>query len=194
MRIGVISDNHSRTADGGDLPASVLEVFSGADLIVHCGDAGSWGTLDRLEAVAPVVGVLAKNGQNGTGEDKRIEGDRRIIRADGLRIGIVHDLVTQGVTTESHPGLVSAQGELGAAIRALFGEAIDVLLWGGTHAASISYVSGMLMVNPGSPTLPADHSPDARGTVAVVDVDGGIARPKIVDVGGSLRSTGNRPM
>ena len=44
-RIGVIADNHSRTSDGADLPQPVLEAFSGVDLIVHCGDAGSWGTL-----------------------------------------------------------------------------------------------------------------------------------------------------
>ena len=50
-RIGVIADNHSRTSDGADLPQPVLEAFTGVDLIVHCGDAGSWGTLDRLASV-----------------------------------------------------------------------------------------------------------------------------------------------
>ena len=44
----VIADNHSGTSDGRDVPQSVLDAFTGVDLIVHCGDAGTWGTLDRL--------------------------------------------------------------------------------------------------------------------------------------------------
>src|SRR5256714_12837340 len=103
-RIGVIADNHSRTADGSDVPQSVLDAFAGVALIVHCGDAGSWGTLDRLATVAPVIGV--QGGHNGTGDDPRITGTKRVIDVDGLRAGVVHDLVLQGLTTASTPKLV----------------------------------------------------------------------------------------
>jgi putative phosphoesterase len=182
VRIGVISDNHSRTADGSDVPQEVLDAFAGSDLIVHCGDAGSWGTLDRLATVAPVVGVRAKNGQNGAGDDDRIGGEWRVIDVEGMRVGVIHDLVTHGLTTESNPRLVSATGELDAALVDFFGEKIDVLLWGGTHVGRIAYVPGILMVNPGSPTLPGDRPRPSLGYVAVLEVAGRVATARVVEL------------
>src|SRR2546423_10358661 len=76
-RIGVIADNHSRTADGADVPQAVLDAFAGVDLIVHCGDAGSWATLDRLATVAPVVGVLG--GHNREKDGPRIPRKQPVI-------------------------------------------------------------------------------------------------------------------
>src|SRR5689334_20132521 len=111
VKIGVIADNHSGTADGADVPQQVVDGYAGVDLSVPCGVAGDWGTLARLALVAPVVGVLG--GHNGNGEDKRISGKKRVSDAGGLRAGIVHDLVSQGVTTESHPTLRPAKGDLG---------------------------------------------------------------------------------
>ena len=179
-RIGVIADNHSRTPDGSDVPQAVLDAFAGVDLIVHCGDAGSWGTLDRLETVAPVVGVLG--GHNGTGDDARIQGDKRVIDVGGLRAGVVHDLVTQKITTESAPTFKPTSDDLAKALAAFFGEPIDVLLYAGTHVPRIAWASGMLLVNGGSPTLPNDRPKGSLGTVAVVEVTDGIASARIVEL------------
>jgi len=172
-RIGVLADNHSRAADGSDVPQAVLDAFAGVDLIVHCGDSGSWGTLDRLETVAPVVGVTG--GHNGTGSDKRITGDRRVIDVGGLRAGVAHDLVTLGLTTESAPTFTPVSDDLGKALATFFGEPIDILLYAGTHIARIAWASGILLVNGGSPTLPADRPRPSLGTVAIVEVTEGIA-------------------
>jgi putative phosphoesterase len=181
MKIGVIADNHSRTPDGSDVPQQVLDAFAGCDLIVHCGDAGSWGTLDRLETVAPVVGVLG--GHNGNGDDRRIDGKKRVIDAGGLRAGVVHDLVSQGVTTESHPALKPASGDLGPALKAFFGEPVDLVLYAGTHVPRIASAGGVLMVNGGSPTLPADRPKGSLGSVAIVEVEGGVATARTVPLG-----------
>jgi hypothetical protein len=180
MRVGVIADNHSGTPDGADVPARVLEAFAGVDLIVHCGDAGSWGTLDRLATVAPVVGV--RGGHNGTGDDSRIEGDKRVIDLDGLRAGVVHDLVKRGLTTESNPRFVPANDDLGRSLDAFFGEHVDVLLYAGTHVPRIGYARGTFMVNPGSPTLPADRPKGSLGAVALVEVDEGIASARVIEL------------
>src|SRR5215470_15183948 len=56
-RIGLIADTHGRRDDGSDLPDAVLQAFAGVDLIVHCGDIGNPGILNRLETVAPVLAV-----------------------------------------------------------------------------------------------------------------------------------------
>jgi hypothetical protein len=39
-----------------------------------------------------------------------------------------------------------------------------------------------VFVNPGSPNLPAEPRPGGLGTVAVVDLGGGVARAMIRDV------------
>ena len=180
MKIGLIADNHSGKADGSDLPQQVLEAFAGCDLIVHCGDAGSWGTLDRLQSVAPVVGVLG--GHNGSGDDRRISGTSRVIDLDGLRAGVVHDLVRQGITSESYPALKPASGDLATGLRSFFKERIDVLLYAGTHVPRIASAGGILLVNPGSPTLPNDRPKPSLGAVAVIDVVDRIATARTVEL------------
>src|SRR5262249_12357619 len=122
---------------------------------------------------------------NGNGDDRRIAGKKRVIDVGGLRAGVVHDLVAQGVTTESHPALRPASGELGPALRAFFGEPIDLLLYAGTHVPRIASAGGILRVNGGSPTLPADRpkGPNgALGAVAVVDIEDGVATARTVEL------------
>jgi putative phosphoesterase len=179
-RIGVLADNHSRTPDGSDLPQAVLDAFAGVDLIVHCGDCGAWGALDRLETVAPVVGVLG--GHNGDGDDRRIQGKKRVIDAGGLRAGIAHDLVALGLTTESAPAFKPTSPDLAKALTEFFGEPIDILLYAGTHVPRIAWASGMLLVNGGSPTIPLDRPRGSLGAVAIVEVTDGIASATVVDL------------
>src|SRR2546425_7140138 len=179
-RIGVLADNHSRTPDGSDVPQEVVDAFAGVDLIVHCGDAGSWETLDRLERVAPVLGVFG--GHNGQGDDERIDGEKRVLAIDGLRVGVVHDLVRHGLTTESAPAFKPTTADFGTALRSFFGEPIDVLFYAGTHVPRVAWMSGVLMVNGGSPTLPSGRPKGSLGTVAIVEFDGGSVTPRIIEL------------
>src|SRR5439155_21941049 len=155
----------SRATDGADLPQQVLDAFAGSDLIVHCGDAGSWGTLDRLATIAPVLGV--RGGHNGIGDDDRVPGEKRVIDLGGLRAGVVHDLVKQGVLAESSPRVVPAAGNLEGALDDFFGEQLDLLLYAGTHVARVGSAGRVFLVNPGSPTVPVDRPKGSLGTVAV---------------------------
>jgi predicted phosphodiesterase len=72
-------------------------------------------------------------------------------------------------------GVVFALPE-GADVAELFGRPLRLVLYGGTHAASVEERDGTLLVNPGSPTLAE------RATVALVDVDGDDIRARIIDV------------
>ena len=180
QRIGVIADNHSRTTDGSDVPQAVLEAFMGVDLIVHCGDAGSWGGLDRLASIAPVVGV--RGGHNGDGDDTRISGQTRVLELEGLRVGVVHDFVQRGVLAQAHPAMKPATDDTKAAIETLFGGPVDVVLYAGTHVPRIGAFGGMLMVNPGSPTIPLDRSKGSLGAVAIVELERGFASARIVEL------------
>lgn len=182
QRIGVIADNHSGTVDGSDVPPAVLAAFAGVDLIVHCGDAGSWGTFDRLSAVAPVVGVLG--GHNGSGEDERVAGDRRVIDFAGRKIGIVHDFVQKGVMRQTHPAFDPVADDLADAIRSFFGERPDVILYAGTHVPRIGYAGGMFWVNAGSATMPAGRPRGSLGTVAVVTFEEDMVSARVVELAG----------
>jgi putative phosphoesterase len=181
MLIGFIADNHSRTEDGSDVPGGVLRAFEGADLILHLGDAGSWGTIDRLATVAPVIAV--RGGHNGSGDDPRVRGLTCVERIEGLRVGMVHDLVARGATAESVPALrfKAAPRE---SLRALFGGDLDVLAYAGTHVPRIAWADGMLLVNPGSPTLPAGREKGSLGHVALIEIEGGIVSARVVDLAG----------
>ena len=180
-RIGVIADSHSHAADGADLPDAVLKAFEGVDLIVHCGDAGAWGGLDRLATVAPVIGVLG--GHNGQGEDPRITGTKRVVDLDGVRTGVVFDPVREGLFTQTHPSMKPASSDLRTALSGFFGGPVDLVLHGGTHVPRVSAVAGVLFVNPGSATIPLDRPKGAPlGAVALVDCDAGVATARIVEL------------
>src|SRR5207248_7128523 len=70
------------------LPAVVLDIFCGVDLILHVGDVGELSLLDQLSAVAPVVAVH--------GNDERFEEAHRalpyqqVVPAAGQRIVLTH--------------------------------------------------------------------------------------------------------
>ena len=178
-RIGLIADNHSRTIDGSDVPDAVLRAFDGVELILHLGDAGSWGTLDRLATVAPVLAV--QGGHNGAEPDARVSGPTRIEMVEGLRVGMVHDLVARGAAVETVNALRFSGAPRGA-LRSLFGGDIDVLAYAGTHDPRIAWADGMLLVNPGSPTLPAGREKGTLGHVALIGIADGIASARVVDL------------
>ena len=183
LRIGLISDTHS-AGSGRDLPGKVLEVLSGVDLILHCGDLECLGVLDYLETVAPVLAVRGY-------EDPREPGDRladavRVVHADGVAIGMIHDIQWPGpkiATTGDGTGLVLPEGQAADTLAAKFGERVDVVLFGDTHEELVCRWDGALMVNPGSPTYPGKrHRRGALGTVGLMEIDGEETTVRIIDL------------
>jgi putative phosphoesterase len=160
--IGLVADTHSRQRDGSDLPAAVLDALRGVDLILHLGDMGAVGALDRLAQVAP---VLATRGGHAVGEDPRIAARARVVVAGGRRVGALFDLSAAGAgftVTES----IGFPPESESALARLFGAAVDVVAFAATHRPFLVRHQGVLYVNPGSPNLPAA----GPGTVAVLDL------------------------
>lgn len=171
--IGLLADTHSAKPDGSDLPDGVLKAFAGVDLIVHLGDVGRKGILARLGEVAPVwvpygegKGFVPADARDGT-PVKVVEG------AGGTRVGLTFNLaqpdkkiVTEGTT------IAYEDGTLAGLLQRRFKQAVQVVAYGGTHAAHHELRDGVLFVNPGSPTLPNDGP---RGSVAVLTLAGGPA-------------------
>jgi putative phosphoesterase len=175
-KVGFLADTHSNKPDGSDLPDAVLKAFKGVDLIVHLGDIGRKGILDRLSDIAPVWVPF--------GDDKgyvphlaREDEPAKVVEDVGLTFNLTKPdkkiEVTQGAPTT----ITYADGALPALLQRRFkADALRVVAFGGTHVAHSEERDGVLFVNPGSPTLPSD----GQGSVAVLDRSGKTPKAKII--------------
>jgi uncharacterized protein len=191
-RIGLVGDDHNAEEDGSDLPGEVLEALAGVDLILHLGHMGqrerfARGAVDRLETVAPVLGVrdfsVSQNGDPlvSPADGNRIAGVTRVVETNGIRIGLVHNLGREpGPAIPTPPGGLPEldAGALADILPKKFGCPVDVVAYAGTHRAAALSAGGVLFVNPGSPTYPKGPGWPAgertHGTVGILDVHDGV--------------------
>ncbi len=169
MRIGLISDTHIPSA-GKELPSQVAETFRSVDMILHAGDIHVLSVLDWLQAIAPVLAARG-NGDRDLPADPRLK-DAQVIEIEGLRIGLSH-----GLSLPEDP----PWRPLSKIMDREFGGRVDVYVFGDTHVEMIETHDGVLMVNPGSPTLP--HNLVGKlGTVGMIEVSEGKAEARIIQL------------
>lgn len=161
QRVGVVADTHCVSADGSDLPGTLLQALEGCDLILHCGDITHVGTLNRLATVAPVIAV--RSAADPAPDGLRLHNGPILVRAGRTLIGMVADL----------PPLIEPSE--------LFGTDIDVALSGTSHVPHVARVGSTLVVNPGSPTIPLSSS---GPTAATIDLDGARSTATIIHLPG----------
>ena len=155
MAIGLISDTHDDISAWAEVLPKVVTAFDGVELILHCGDLTTCQVLDDLAAIAPVVAV--RSSADPDPQPPRLIEGPHVLEAGGVVIG-----------------LVNALGELDP--DRLFGRSVDVVVHGGTHEAALETRGGVLLVNPGSPTLANEV------TVAVLDPDSRPPKAEIVPI------------
>jgi len=177
-KIGLVADTHSAKPDGSDLPDAVLAALGGVDLIVHLGDMGAVGALDRFASVAP---VLATRGIHAVGEDPRIAPRSRVVEASGHVIGALFDLSQSDGSIRVGDSL-ELPSPLAPLLTSLFGRNVDILAFAATHKPLLLRKDGVLFVNPGSPNLPAQ----GPGTVAILDLSSPEPRAEIRSVEGRV--------
>jgi len=163
-RFGLVADAHVHPGKGPPLPASLPEIFKGADAIFALGDLGEASGLDTLEKIAPVKGV---NGGDDAHGDKRLGGRLRVFTIANLTVGALFDPEEHKLVTGKDP--LAPVADFAAAAQRLFGRKIDVLLCASTHRPLIAWANGVLIVDPGSPTLSQTPS------VAVLEIGEGYA-------------------
>lgn len=135
LRLLLMSDTHLPKR-AKELPARLLELVPGADVVIHAGDWVDTATLDLLESRARrLVGVHGNN--DGPELRARLP---EVARAElgGLRFGVVHETG-------------AARGREERCARRF--PDLDVLVFGHSHIPwDTEAPGGLRLLNPGSPT------------------------------------------
>lgn len=173
VKIGLLADTHCHRPGAGDLPDAVLGAFRGVGLVVHLGDMGEASVLERLTTVADVV---ATRGRDDPPDDPRIAPFARVIHSGQLVIGALFDLATAGLAAIEGDRIVFDEAFSPDHMQRVFGQRVDVVLFGATHRELVAFHRGILLINPGSATLPARPKAGAIGTAAVLELDRDVAR------------------
>ncbi len=133
MRLVVISDTHLKDKNIDRLK-QFLDSIEDFDLIIHCGDLLSYKTYETIIASKKCVAV------HGNNDDDRCKAELKekvIINIQGYSIGIFHGHGNKGTTLQR--------------VEKMFDEdAVDIILYGHSHKASIFTQKGILYMNPGS--------------------------------------------
>ena len=153
MRVAIISDTHLPRG-ARRLPDACVQRLRAADLILHAGDLIAPEVLAELEGFGPPVAAVHGN-VDVPALRERLPATR-IVEADGMRIGMIHD---------AGP----ARGRL-ERLRERFGDCAAVV-FGHSHIPLHEQApDGFQIFNPGSPT---DRRRQPRHTMGVAEVRGG---------------------
>ena len=161
-KIGVISDTHIPVY-AKELPRRVIELFEGADLILHAGDSVEEIALDELNAIAPTHAVC---GNMDRLRNHSLLPDKRIITVESCRIGLIH-------------GWGAPQGLEDRIFSAFQSERLDAIVYGHSHNAHQEIRDGVLLFNPGTPT---DSRFASYRSVGILTVDGEIIKGEIIRI------------
>jgi putative phosphoesterase len=145
MKIIAISDTHIKFGSIADhLPGGLVEMLKEADLIIHAGDFVSkkvyneFSGMNRFEAV---------HGNMDGPELKNMLSERKVIKIEGIKIGLIHQAAFSLQDTTGSRYMAKEMG-------------VDVLVFGHIHKPVLE-MSDVLLVCPGSPTVPRMSYPCA---------------------------------
>jgi putative phosphoesterase len=181
MRIGLISDTHIPSM-GSEPPPQVARAFEGVDLILHAGHAYTSACIDWLARIAPVRAT--ESWIQGSGESLTRNSQAQVIELEGHAIGLTHELLLTSLGDEVLPGAIEKQfpptESLATALQRIFGRPVDIVVFGYTHQAMVETHEGILLVNPGSPSLIGQEV--TLGTVAMLDLTPERREARVIDL------------
>ncbi|WP_283390200.1 metallophosphoesterase [Methanobrevibacter woesei] len=167
MLIGLISDTHIPDRMK-ELPEKVFEAFKDVEMILHAGDVTSQEVIEKLEEIAPVTAIQ--------GNTDRIVGldlpKTAVVEAEELKIGVIHGEVYPRADTQQLHYLAKQLD-------------VDILVSGHSHQPKVEKVEDVLLINPGSPTVPrlADR------TVMILEINKKEVDVELVKVGSPICSS-----
>ncbi len=140
MRIAVLSDTH------GLLRPEVMASCAGVDHILHAGDVGDSGILDRLAALAPVTAI---RGNVDTHGPCALLPATEMVEIAGVTFYLVHSLDDLDISP-------AAAG-------------VQAVISGHSHKPAQDIRNGVLYLNPGSVGPRRFHLPIAMAFVGIKD-------------------------
>lgn len=167
MLIGLISDTHIPDRMK-ELPEKVFEAFKDVEMILHAGDVTSQEVIEKLEEIAPVTAIQ--------GNTDRIVGldlpKTAVVEAEELKIGVIHGEVYPRADTKQLHYLAKQLD-------------VDILVSGHSHQPKVEKVEDVLLINPGSPTVPrlADR------TIMILEINKKEVNVELVKVGSPICSS-----
>jgi putative phosphoesterase len=145
MKIIAISDTHIKSGSIIELlPPGLVKLIKQADIVIHAGD---FVTEQAYEELTGICRLEAVYGNMDELKLKNLLPERKIIKVNGVKIGIVHEAA------------LSINDTTGARYLAKEMD-VDVLVFGHIHKPVIEK-SDVLLVCPGSPTAPRLSEPGA---------------------------------
>ncbi|HWC17617.1 MAG TPA: metallophosphoesterase family protein [Terriglobales bacterium] len=146
--VGVISDTH------GLLRPEAVSALQGSSVIIHAGDIGSPGILQKLEQIAPVTAI---RGNIDTAAWSRALPETNVLEVAGLTIYVVHNLHDLDLDP--------------CAAR------FDAVVFGHSHQPLIEHRNTVLFFNPGSAGPRRFKLPISVGRLSLRD---GKMQPEII--------------
>lgn len=142
MKIGILSDTHFGHPEKMQVAPWIAEAFAGVDLIVHAGDVEHPNFFNLLREIAPVYAVRGNC-------DVHHSFDTPITRSIDIGCGLLT------VAHRVHHA------------RAAVSSNTRVMVYGHTHLPVIKQENDLLIINPGSPTLPRGGMPPSVAVLTV---------------------------
>lgn len=163
MLIGVISDTHIPER-ARKIPDMVFDLFKDVDLILHAGDLVSIDVLKQLEKQAPTRCVQGNmDYYYGLKLPKK-----DIINVEDFKIGLNHGEVYPRGDTQQLKYIAQEMG-------------VGILITGHTHWAFIKKFDDVILLNPGSPTVPRMSDP----SLMIIEIENNTLESRIIKIGDS---------
>ena len=158
MKIGVVSDTHSR-----NIPRMVVDDFRNVDFIIHAGD---FCTLKDLEFFSKIKEVKGVRGNMDDADLRSRLPQQLFINVEGIALGICHG-------GGAHSNILNF-------IKKEFKKRkLDVIVFGHSHQPMNEYIGGVLYFNPGSCT---DMIFAPYRSYGILEISKGKAQGKIIRI------------
>jgi putative phosphoesterase len=177
MKIGVLADTHIPELLAA-LPASVLEVLRGVDIILHVGDICELYVLQQLEPIAQTYAVY---GDHDSAQVRQFLQEKQRLEFANRAVGLVHghhawegDWGTR-LSYRLNAGMRSSA--LRKSVLHEFTD-VDAIVFGHSHEPYVKMHGAVLLFNPGS-IVPRNGR---NGTMGILEISANAIKGRILTI------------